>query len=307
MPHPDTTPPGHETAPDPVTTPPGRDTFLVTGATGTTGSRLVPRLLALGHHVRAAGRRAPDLPGTDPLAFDWHDPATHDAALRETAGLYLIPPIAAPDPAAVMLPFLARARTAGVRRVVLLSSSAIPAGGPGVGQVHAALPDLFEEWVVLRPSWFMQNFTGNHVHAQAVRTHGTLTTATGTGRVGFIDAEDIAAVAAHALNDSPLPGHDLVLTGPEALTYDDIATTLTELTGRPVRHHPVTRDQLRDQLATAMPTEFATLLADLDHDLAHGAGAHLTDTVERVTGHPPITFRTHAERWRRDNRPQQGA
>ncbi|GAA2583582.1 hypothetical protein [Streptomyces tubercidicus] len=145
------------------------------------------------------------------------------------------------------------------------------------------------------------------MHAQAVRTHGTLTSATGTGRVGFIDAEDIAAVAAHALADSPLPGHDLVLTGPEALTYDDIATTLTELTGRPVRHHPVTRDQLRDHLATAMPTEFATLLANLDHDLAHGAGSHLTDTVERVTGHPPLNFRTHAERWYRDNRPRRGA
>ncbi|AWN28536.1 NAD(P)H-binding protein [Streptomyces sp. NEAU-S7GS2] len=284
--------PGHDTA-----VPPGRDTVLVTGAAGTTGSRLVPRLLALGHPVRAAGRHAPDLPGTRPVVFDWHDPATHDDALRGAARLYLVPPTAAPDPATVMLPFLARARTAGVRRVVLLSSSALPAGGPGVGQVHAALPDLFDEWVVLRPSWFMQNFTGSHPHAEAVRAHGTLMTATGTGRVGFIDADDIAAVAAHALTSTPLPGHDLVLTGPEALNYDDIAATLTTVTGRLVRHHPVTRAQLRDRLATDLPTEFATLLADLDHAIADGTEAHVTDTVERLTGRPPRSFRAYVEDW----------
>ncbi|MER6843242.1 NAD(P)H-binding protein [Streptomyces platensis] len=287
-----------------ATTPPGRDTILVTGATGTTGSRLIPRLLALGHPVRAAGRRAPDVPGTRPVAFDWHDPATHDAALRGADRLYLVPPIAAPDPAAVMLPFLARARTAGVRRVVLLSSSAIPAGGPGVGKVHAALPDLFDAWVVLRPSWFMQNFTGGHPHAEALRTHGTLMTATGTGRVGFIDADDIAAVAAHALTATLLPDHDLVLTGPEALSYDDIAATLTTVTGRPARHQPISHAQLRDHLATTMPAEFATLLADLDHTLAQGAGAHLTPTVEHLTGHPPRSFRTHTERWWQGGRGQ---
>ncbi|MFC9879169.1 SDR family oxidoreductase [Streptomyces libani] len=123
----------------------GRDTILVTGAASTAGSRLVPRLLALRHPVRAAGRRASELPGTRPVLFDWHDPATHDAALPRATRLYLVPPTAAPNPAAVMLPFLTRTRTAGVRRAVLLSSSALPACGPGVGQVHAALQDLFDE------------------------------------------------------------------------------------------------------------------------------------------------------------------
>lgn len=58
-----------------------------------------------------------------------------------------------------MLPFLRRARAEGVRRAVLLSSSAILAGGPAVGQVHAVLPGIFDEWAVPRPPWLMQNFT----------------------------------------------------------------------------------------------------------------------------------------------------
>ncbi|MFD3416807.1 NmrA family NAD(P)-binding protein [Streptomyces decoyicus] len=277
-------------------TPAGHDTILVTGATGNTGSRLVRRLTALGHPVRAAARRAPELPGAQAVRFDWDDPATHDAVLRGVARIYLVPPIGSPEPAAVMLPFLERARTAGVRRAVLLSSSGIPAGGPMVGQVHAALPGLFEEWAVLRPSWFMQNFTGRHLHAESIRTSGVIRSATGEGRVGFIDAEDIAAVAVRALTDEPPPpAHDLVLTGPQALSYDDIAATLTAVTGRPVRHRPLTYEQLRDRLAAGLPAEFAALLAGLDRAIADGAEDRVTDTVERLTGRPPRSFRDVAE------------
>ncbi|MEU6325876.1 NAD(P)H-binding protein [Streptomyces sp. NPDC047049] len=278
-----------------------RDTILVTGASGTTGSRLVRRLTALGHPVRAAGRRAPELPRAQAVPFDWYDPATHDAALRGAAGLYLVPPTAAPEPAAVMIPFLERARSAGIRRVVLLSSSAIPAGGPGVGQVHAALPGLFDAWTVLRPSWFMQNFTGSHPHAQSIRTSGVIMTATGKGRIGFIDADDIAAVAVHALTAEPaVPGADLVLTGPQTLSYDDIAVILTALTSSPVRHHPLTYDQLHDRLAAGMPAAFAALLAGLDRAIADGSEDRVTDTVERLTGRPPRSFQEFAAAWRRD-------
>ncbi len=77
-----------------------------------------------------------------------------------------------------------------------------------MGAVHRALPGLFEEWAVLRPSWFMQNFTGTHAHAVSVREDGTILTAAGSGRVGFVDADDIAAVAVRALTDDAAPCED---------------------------------------------------------------------------------------------------
>ncbi|MFI5976875.1 NAD(P)H-binding protein [Streptomyces sp. NPDC051452] len=266
---------------------------LVTGATGTTGSRTVARLAAAGHRVRAAGRHATPVAGAEPVPFDWHDPAGHAAALDAVDRVYLVPPPGDPDPAAVMLPFLARARRAGVRRAVLLSSSAVPAGGPATGVVHQALPGLIEQWAVLRPSWFMQNFTGGHPHALGIRAEGVLRTATGDGRVGFVDAEDIAAVAARALTDARSPDTDLVLTGPQALSYDDVAALLTEVTGRTVTHRRVSYEQLRDRLATTIPEEFAALLAGMDRAIADGAEDRVTDTVRTVTGRPPRSLRTH--------------
>lgn len=273
-------------------------TVLVTGATGTTGSRTAAQLVAAGHRVRAAGRRGPALPGAQSARFDWYDPATHDDALAGTDRVYLVPPVGDPDPAAVMLPFLERARTLGLRRAVLLSSSAVPEGGPAVGKVHEALPGLFDEWAVLRPSWFMQNFTGAHLHAATIRATGTFATATGDGRVAYVDADDIAAVALHALTDIDAPNTDLVLTGPRALTHDDIATTLTEVTGRPVTHQRLTVAEVRHRLTeqAGIPPEFAALLADMDHAIAEGAEGRTTDTVHRLTGRPPHDFRTVVER-----------
>ena len=269
---------------------------LVLGATGTTGSRIAARLTAADHRVKAASRRATPVPGAEPVSFDWYEPALHGAALSGVDRVYLLPPVGDSDPAGIMLPFLHRARAAGVRRVVLLSSSAIPEGGPVVGTVHQALPDLFAEWAVLRPSWFMQNFTGGHAHAVSIREEGIVWSATGSGRVGFVDAEDIAAVAVRALTDEKAPNTDLVLTGPEALSYDDVATILTEVTGRAVTHHRLSYEQLSDRLAALVPAEFAAMLAGMDRAIADGAEDRVTDTVQRLTGTPPGTFRALVER-----------
>jgi uncharacterized protein YbjT (DUF2867 family) len=270
-------------------------TTLVIGASGTTGRRVVAQLIAAGHGVKAASRHATPVPGAAPVRFDWYDPCTHAAALDGVDRVYLIPPPADSDPIAVMMPFLRQARAAGVHRVVLLSSSAIPEGGPAVGSVHRALPDLVEQWAVLRPSWFMQNFTGQHAHALSIREHGSILTATGSGRVGFIDAEDIAAVAFHALTDEHAPDTDLVLTGPEALSYDDIAAIMTEVTGRLVVHRSLSGEQMRDRLAAQIPEEFAAMLAGLDRAIAEGAEDRVTDAVQRLTGRPARTFRAFLE------------
>ncbi|MFI9756713.1 NAD(P)H-binding protein [Streptomyces sp. NPDC051963] len=268
---------------------------LVIGATGTTGSRLVSRLAARGHRVSAASRRPTAVDGARPVRFDWYDSTTYADALRGADRVYLVPPLGSAEPGTTVPPFLEQARAAGVRRAVLLSSSAVPAGGPATGEIHLALPGLFDEWAVLRPSWFMQNFTGNHLHAQSIREDGMFWTATGEGRVAFVDADDIAEVAAHALTDGPAPNTDLLITGPEALSHGEIATTLTAVTGRPVTHRHFTHEQLHDRLAESMPAAFATFLVGLDRAIADGAEDRTTDTVQRITGRPPRTFRAHAE------------
>ncbi|SED03925.1 NAD(P)H-binding protein [Streptomyces melanosporofaciens] len=272
-------------------------TVLVLGATGNTGSKVLRMVRAQGARALAATRRPETAAGAgETVRFDWHDPAGHAAALDGVERIYLVSPLGVAEPRPVVEPFLNTALAQGVRRVVLLSSSAVPEAPTGLGALHTLVKETVPEWAVLRPSWFMQNFTGDHAVAHAIRGDGEIVTATGDGRVAFVDATDIAAVATRALLDDRPHNTDHVITGPEALDYAEAARIVTEVSGRPVRHVAVEAGELRQRLeAMGIPAEFAAVLAGLDEDIRHGAEDRTTDTVQRVTGRAPRSFRAFAE------------
>ncbi|MGW4796971.1 NAD-dependent epimerase/dehydratase family protein [Nonomuraea sp. NPDC004297] len=258
---------------------------LVLGATGTTGSRVAAFLRARGVPVRTASRR----PGAH-VRFDWARRATYAPALNGVSAVYLLAPVGVPDPVPFVEPFLEEAVRQGVRRVVQLGSSAVPEGAAGLGAVHSLVRSAMPEWAVLRPSWFMQNFTGASLALREL--DGEILSATGRSRVAFVDAGDIAAVAGHALTDARSHDTEHVLTGPEALSYDDVAALVTRRHGRPLCHRSVTVAELAAHFAArGLPADYAAVLAALDDDLRGGSEDRVTDTVERVTGRPPRAFR----------------
>ncbi|WP_437486737.1 NAD(P)H-binding protein [Sorangium sp. So ce1014] len=277
----------------------GGPRVLLTGGTGTTGRAIAARLEAAGARVRIASRTARDADareGVEHARFDWADPTTHEEALRGVERAYLVAPAMVEEPSALMVAFIERALAGGARRFVLLSSSAVPEGSPGIGLVHRALRERAPEWTVLQPSWFMQNFIDpRHWHRAGIAGPGELTTATGGGRVGFVDAGDIAEVAARALLDEAPHNASHVITGPEALSYDDVAAIVSEIAGRTIRHVRVDEDAARAHLVKAgVPAPYAAFLVRLDLAIRDGAEDRVTDVVQRVTGRAPRAFRDFA-------------
>jgi uncharacterized protein YbjT (DUF2867 family) len=280
-----------------MTAPTTTDRVLVTGGTGNTGRRVASRLAELGFAVRAGSRAAPAPGGaTEHVRFDWADASTHAEALRGVHRAYLVAPALVDDPSTLMRPFITRALESGVRRFVLLSSSAIPEGATGIGAVERALREQAPQWAVLKPSWFMQTFIDmRYVHGPSLLREGVMVTSTGDGRVGFVDTDDIAEVAVRALADEA--SHDAAhpLTGPEALSYDDVAAILSRVTGRSLKHVRVDDDAARRRMiATGIPERYADLLVGLDAAIRAGAEDLVTDTVERVTGRPPRSLEAFA-------------
>ncbi|RYZ43100.1 MAG: oxidoreductase [Myxococcaceae bacterium] len=280
--------------------------ILVTGASGNTGRPIAEALASEGFRVRTATRSAtPPFPSADHVRFDWADPTTHEPAVDGVDRMYLLLPPLNVNPSLLMNPFIERALARGVRRIVLLSASAIAEGSPGLGQVHRFVREHAPEWSVLQPSWFMQNFSNpQNQHGASVRRDATLVTSTDKGRVGFVDAADIAAVGVRALADEPSHDTAHVITGPQALSYDDVAAVMSRVSGRPIRHVHASREEVRRHIqeGTGMPESYADLLAGLDVTLRDGAEDRVTDTVLRVTGRAPRTFeafaREHADVWR---------
>lgn len=268
------------------------ETILVTGGTGKTGSRIVAQLRAKGLFPHVGTRTPRD---QDDVRFDWRDATTFDAAFSGIEAVYLVAPTDTVDSLETMRVGLETALSAGIQRFVLLSSSLLEEGGPMMGAVHAWLRDNAPEWSALRPSWFMQNFSELH-HRDTIRGQSAIFTATDDGRVGFIDARDIANCATAVLTAPYITNTDYILTGPEAITYDKVAEVMSHLLGRQITHHRLTVDDLAERHRNnGLTTEYAATLAALDGAIAAGSEDRVTGYVLRLTGREPTSLSEFVE------------
>jgi ergot alkaloid biosynthesis protein len=265
--------------------------ILVTGATGKTGRRIVNKLRAMGHEPRLATREGNQ---THAIRFDWNDPASFEAAGREIKSAYLLAPSGTFDVLPAMRPFLDYLLSQRVGRLVLLSASSLDRGGPMMGAVHGYLADNAEKWTVLRPCWFMQNFSEQQ-HRKSINEDDAIFSATQSGRVGFVSADDIAAAAARALTDGTQANGDFILTGPAAISYDNVADVIGRSRGRPVQHVRLTVPELTARYQNSgLPPAYASTLAAMDQAVAEGSEARTTECVRQLTDRDPQSFENFA-------------
>ncbi|GFJ76718.1 NmrA family protein [Phytohabitans houttuyneae] len=252
------------------------------GATGTTGRRLTGRLRSAGATVRAASRHGD-------VRFDWSDPGTWDSALSGAVRLYLMAPHELPvDPR-----FVERAVTRGVRHIVLLSSRGIEVmGDERLMSAERTVRGSGADWTILRADWFDQNFDEGFFQPAVVA--GALAVPLGDARQAFVDADDIAAVAAAVLTGDGHAGHSYEVTGPDALSFAEAVRIVGEAAGRPVRFGGTDGDYLAQQAALGLPEEQTRQEIAAFTALREQGDQSATDTVRRITGHPPKSFHTYA-------------
>ncbi|WP_159801068.1 nuclear transport factor 2 family protein [Arthrobacter zhaoguopingii] len=282
-------------------------TVLVTGATGTTGSRVLRLLLRAGVAARGATRS----PGSnrDLVKFDWSDPTTYAAASKGCSALYLVAPVAEPAALDLVKAFTSVAKANGVKRVVVLSSSSLPTDDESIGhpliEIARYVRSEFEQVAVLRPSWFMSNVIGSTPLARAIRDRAVVVSATGEAKVAFIDPDDIAEVAVKMLqeDEEAFPAGDAVLTGPSTHSFREVASLISREVGHQISHLALDIDDFASFLVeSGVPAIPARELAALDRVVAAGAEDRVTDTVERILGRPAHHLeqyiRSHADELR---------
>lgn len=265
-------------------------TVLVLGGTGKTGRRVAAGLEARGVTARVASR-------SGATRFDWADRATWGPALDGASAVYVVAPdlgTGTRETADEIGAFVRQAAAAGVRRAVLLS---VPDGGSvDLADAHAAeraVLDADLDGTVLRVHWFFQNFSEDFLRDPVLA--GELRLPTGQGRDGFIDAEDIAAVAVAALLEDGHAGRVYELTGPRLMTFGDAADEIARAAGVQVRHVPVSGDAfVRESTARGESEDAARLMAILYGKFARDELAALSDDVRTVLGRPPRDFADYA-------------
>jgi NAD(P)H dehydrogenase (quinone) len=286
--------------------------IAVTGVTGTLGSRVLERLAGAGDVplrlvVRDAGR-APAVPGAEVVENPggYADPAGFRAALDGVDTLYLVSAAEAENRLQQHIDAVDAAVAAGVQRIVY--TSFLGAKDDAVFTLvrqHAATEERIRQSEV-RATFLRHSMYADFVPFFATREDGRAVIAApaGEGRTSFVSRDDLADVGAAVLLDDSgrFDGQALELTGPEALTMDDAARVLTEVTGIPTEYRQQT---VEEAWATRRPSGHPDWEIEgwVTSYLAIAAGelATVTDVVPTVAGHPARTvaahLRAHPEDW----------
>jgi uncharacterized protein YbjT (DUF2867 family) len=276
--------------------------YLVIGATGNIGSRVTRRLIARGERpsvfVRSA-KKAKTLFGAevDMHVGDLEKPLSSlAAALADVDGTFLVSD--GPDLDARDRTVAFAAKSAGVRHVVKLSTLDVHTGvgtGPWHARGEAAVRDSGVTFTFIQAAGFMLNALG---WADSIRDEGLLRSSAGKGKIAFIHPDDIADVAMAALTTRDHDGQSLVITGPEALSYGEMAATIGVAIGKQVRFEEMSDNQAyAGVVAWAGKGPYADALVDIWRAVREGRLATVSEGVRQVIGRRPISF----DRWAEEN------
>jgi uncharacterized protein YbjT (DUF2867 family) len=276
-------------------------TYLITGATGDVGARVVRQLLEKNIRPRVLVRRpekAQALFGdkAEIYAGDLADPITTRQAVHRIDTLFLVnvgPEIPQRDRAAAII-----AREEGVKRVVKLSSLDVE-HGLAIGAWHekgeAAIRTSGVPFTFIRPTGFMTNLLA---WAHAIKTEGIVRSSTGSGRRPFIHSEDIAAVSVAALLEERYANQILSITGPSSVTFGEATQIIARAIGKLLVYEAISDEEACERYSriSGSPEETEAHVA-LWRAIREGRLAPTTDGVVKILGREPISL----EQWSSEN------
>ncbi|MCP4542874.1 MAG: SDR family oxidoreductase [Chloroflexi bacterium] len=219
--------------------------IVLTGATGNTGRVIAKELGRRGVPFVAMARNETSraqlaTQGIETVLGDFYDPPSMVRALEGAKKAYLV---CSPDH--LLVPretaFITVAKQAGVRHIV--KCSAYLAGVDAEtrilrshGIIERALLDSGLDYTIIRPHGFMQTFT--LASWDLLQKVGVITFPGGSGGLPFVDVRDVATVGVKALTEPGHTGKVYDVTGPETLTFYQMAEILERVLGRPVTYLP---------------------------------------------------------------------
>jgi uncharacterized protein YbjT (DUF2867 family) len=274
--------------------------ILVTGGTGTIGKATVAALQAAGQRFKLAARSPQQVktPGVEAVTLDWSELDTYLSAMKGIDRLFLLTPNSERQ-VGYVVQAIAAARRAGVKHVARLSVMGADAD-PGVilGRLHFAAEREVRlsgiPWTMLRPTFFMQNFINYYgVHpnkdCEVRLPHGR-------GKASWVDARDVGEAAARVLSGEGNEGKTFDLTGPEALTTEEVLAILSEVFGHKYTYVDVPEEEARKAMEDMkMPLWLVDGFMELHSLIRNGHAATLANGVQTILGREPRSVKEWAK------------
>jgi uncharacterized protein YbjT (DUF2867 family) len=231
--------------------------------------------------------------GVDVVEGDLDDSTSIDAAMHGVTSVVLVSP-AVPAQELNVIESAARASVGHVVKITSPASADSPiARQRGQAEIEAGLIASGLNYTLLRNNFYMQNFL---MLAPAIAQTNSFGSSAGQGQVGFIDTRDVAAVAAEiAAAPAAHVAKKYSLTGPELLSYENVATALSKVLARPIVFHERTLEEdAQEMIDAGVPAAIAEMNAHAVSLIAEGDAAWLSEDVLTALGHPPRSFEEFA-------------
>jgi uncharacterized protein YbjT (DUF2867 family) len=269
--------------------------ILITGSTGTVGSAVVQELMERGHsgQIRAMYRNEKDRvllpPGVEAVRADFREPDSLLKALDGVAAAYLVcAPV--PDLVALESNFLEACRAGKTRHIVINSALGAEDFPKAFPSWHRKVEDKARQMglpvVIVRPNGFMQNIQS--YFAPTIRSQNAFYGTIGDAKISLIDVRDVAAAAVTALLTENLSGRTFELSGPEAVSYAELAERISTRLGRAIRYVNLTPSQMIQAMTSAgMPALQASAVVDLDEYYRSGKGAATDQPLRELIDREP--------------------
>ncbi|KAF4570974.1 hypothetical protein EYR36_001757 [Pleurotus pulmonarius] len=262
--------------------------ILVTGGGGKTSKAISSQLKDAGIPFVVGSTRgtSASLPGIEAIKFDWTDESTYSTPFQhefpggeKITAVYIVPGPAA-DPSPSINAFVDYAmKEQGVKRFVLCGGESLKKGGPYVGTVWSHFEEVGAEYLVLRPTWFLENYLDWFY--LPLKNEDKIYTCAGDATMAFISTEDIAALAIKGLTSEKPFNCDFAVHGPELVTHDQLAEKFSKILGRKIEHVRVTQEKRAVMLTEAgFPAAFGQFLAYLE---ANVWNKEVDEATARVT------------------------
>ena len=282
--------------------------ILVTGGTGMVGGEILRLLSQNGTAARALVRNpktAKNLPGITWVTGDLAKSDTLPAAFEGAKTLFLVSSISE-DTVALQHNAIVAARDAGITHIVKLSAFGATDHSKAPiclwhYQIEQEMQQSGMDWTILRPHHFMQNLL---TQTEYIINDSVVYSASGDGKIPYIDARDIAEVAVVTLTNPGHHGKIYVITGSEALSYREATEIISKTIGKPLRFIDESPEaaRARREREGYPPAIIESVLAIGAYQRAGGKTVTMTNVVADLTGHPPRTFpefaRDHAAAFR---------
>jgi len=272
----------------------------VTGATGNVGREVVKSLVSFDESVVAACGSPVNSQNVfdhkvELVKFDFLDPETFENALNGVDRVFLMRPPHLGNPQD-LYPFIDAMKAHDIKLVSFLSLMGVENNPiPPHHKIEKYIEKEGLPYAHIRPGFFMQNISG--IHADEIRSMNQIYVPAGRSKTSFIDAADIGLSVATLLhNPQRYVNTSHTITGPESLDYFQIATILSQVTGRTITYANIGFLKYRNHYIKSrkLDQKYVDVTIALYFMTRMGTAKAVTNGFFELTGRAPKSFKQFA-------------